>query len=394
MLTIHQQIAARPERAELMGLEGWKVPTTALREQVLSNNVGEMFVDRKTIAASADRWNMMPITLGHPTERGQPKSGRSEDVLNERAVGFLLNAEEVDGELKADAFFPDNMLNRHGVEEDVIGTVKGGQPVPVSTGFGGHFAEEEGTHDGTSFNVRARTVEPDHFAVLLDGEGACSTEDGCGLGVNHSGPCDTEDDMNDADAENVAETVANKIKSWFRDEVQPQEGAMNEEQIERLAEATGLSEEDLNEMDEGRLETMAENVLSEPDEETEEEEGQATNATPEDAPEWASNLIDKVESLSEDVDEVRESAEPALNEHEQRRNRIISEVAQNSEFSEDELEEWPIDRLKKLRSSTKAANWAARGGPKDKRTGDAGPGEVVQADHTPYWAENSDEEEG
>lgn len=133
---------------------------------------------------------------------------------------------------------------------------------------------------------------------------------------------------------------------------------MSEEQIAELSEATGLGEEALQDMEDDSLESLAENVLEEKP--SEGGDGQAENADETDTdepPEWAENIMDR-------LDKLEESAEPAINEMQQKRNRLVSEVAQNSSFEEEELQGRSVEELEKLRSLAKNETYTGRGGPK------------------------------
>ncbi|MFK5283364.1 hypothetical protein ACI3PL_27700, partial [Lacticaseibacillus paracasei] len=43
---------------------------------------------------------------------------------------------------------------------------------------------ESGTHKGKEYVAKATDYKPDHLAIILNGEGACSLKDGAGLLVN------------------------------------------------------------------------------------------------------------------------------------------------------------------------------------------------------------------
>lgn len=183
-VSFNAELTATPRRGELMGLSGWRIPAVAVQEQVLRNNVGRMLVRQQEIAESAERWLDMPVTVEHPTVRGQPVSGRTPEALNEHGVGRLVNAREEEGQLKVDVFLFDHRLEQLGVENEIVERVDSGEPIEVSTGFGGRFRRDQGEFQNEEYDVVAEWIDPDHFAILLDEQGACSVEDGCGLGIN------------------------------------------------------------------------------------------------------------------------------------------------------------------------------------------------------------------
>lgn len=181
---IQQSLTATPEETTFLGREAVRVSATAVQEQVLHNNVGAMYLPASEIESSVDAWNFTPVTLGHPKSRGQPISGREPNALNDYGVGVFANCTVEDGALKGDVYLWRDRLEEIEGGEAVLEAVNKQNPVEVSTGFSGDFYHEEAEFQGDSYEVVAQNIGPDHFAVLPGGEGACSVEDGCGLGVN------------------------------------------------------------------------------------------------------------------------------------------------------------------------------------------------------------------
>lgn len=189
------ELTATPKRDELMGQPGYRIPAVAVQEQVLPNNVGRMLVRQEEIAESAERWADMPVTLGHPRKRGQPISGRTQEAINRLGLGRLLDPRVENGQLKVDVFLFDHRLEDLGVESEIVDRVEAGEPIPVSTGFGGSFRRDTGEFQNERYDIVAEWIDPDHFAILLDREGACTTEDGCGLGINVRSTARTRADL-------------------------------------------------------------------------------------------------------------------------------------------------------------------------------------------------------
>lgn len=465
-LAIGQQRSAGPiRREELFGRQHWVVPAVAVQEQVLENNVGRMFLPADEIRASVNAWDFTPVTLGHPTSRGQPRSARDPDVVNSRVVGIVFNASFEDDALKVDVFIdPDQARNVAGGEK-LLAQLQRGEVGEVSTGFAFQAENKSGEFGGEEFDLIARNLQPDHFAVGVE-EGACGVEDGCGLGINVRSSARTptfsgtteegwnapglgdftdeswsnlsddekqsivettllgevEDtfsdsfvfpvvepsgelnrnalnavrsvarggrggadvpeaaadsafdkagqlleeefdvDVDNADAENVADTIWERLKAYLS-----REQTMDTEQIAELSEATGLDEDFITEMEPDAQEALAANVLEDGDDEPKPDDDTAQNARPgEDTPEWAENLVSEVESLREDVDEVREAAEPAVDEYREEHGNLVNRLANNQDcpFGEDDLEEKSLDELRKLDQMAKNRDYGARGGPR------------------------------
>lgn len=375
-------------REMLEGQEHLVVPATLVQSQTLENNLGKTFLPEEEITDGLARMaNNAPVILDHPQSRGQPISARQPGVINRQGAGRVFNARVEDGALKGDVFL--NLERRDEVDrlDEVVEQAERGEPVELSTGLPLRKIENESGSDqnGRHYDKVIRPGGFDHLAVFTDKRGACSVSDGCGLGVNHDGSCETEDsDMNDADAENVADTVFNRIKNWFESEVQPEEGTMSEEQIAELSEATGLSEEHLEDMETEALQSLAENVLDadEESEESEEEPETAENSEEADIPEAVQNKLDRLESEVEALSAERREEKEGL----------VSTLAENERcpFGEDELEDFELDRLKGLAQMAKVRNYGGRGGPRTSENSDGTPDFM---EPVPYYAENDEEED-
>src|SRR5690606_25344812 len=125
-------------------------------------------------------WNGRPATLGHPTHRGVPVSANTPD-LDARWPGRFWNATFEDGALKGEIWL-DVLKCRElgggalrGLEQ-----LEAGVPTEVSTAYWRDLEEVEGVYQGEPYYGIARNLRPDHLALLLDGIGACSWQDGCG----------------------------------------------------------------------------------------------------------------------------------------------------------------------------------------------------------------------
>lgn len=159
-------------------------PAVIVQEQVLQNNLGRVLLPFTLIQENVDAWNGIPVVVTHPTFGGKFISARSPGVLNSIGVGSLFNAQAVDGELKVEVFIDNGRI------EEVEGTAKSIQQVAngegseLSTGFGTTLRKEKGTFDGREFDAVMTAMVPDHLALLPNATGACSVDDGCGLGVN------------------------------------------------------------------------------------------------------------------------------------------------------------------------------------------------------------------
>ncbi len=188
-----QQVGTSREE-QLMGRPYRVFPAVLVREQILSNNLGKTFLPREEIEASVNAWNGIPVIIRHPLLKGRPVSARTPDILNERGMGFLFRARAENGELKADVYIDMERIATVPDAQTVINTVDAGNVAELSTGFNTSIEKVEGVFNGEQYDVVLHDIVPDHLALLPDEIGACSGEDGCGLGVNCGcgGACKTK----------------------------------------------------------------------------------------------------------------------------------------------------------------------------------------------------------
>lgn len=185
-------------------------PAVLVREKVLNNNLGRSFLPAAEIEESVAAWNNIPVVIRHPTLGGQPVTARSPEVLNARGTGYIFDAgwdddrRALTGEvwivMEAAASVPD--------ADQVVNRVTRGEPGELSTGFGVHIEATSGTWKGQEFDIILRDIEPDHLALLVEEVGACSVDDGCGLGVNCN--CAEEHSMDDPQPQDPAVLVTER----------------------------------------------------------------------------------------------------------------------------------------------------------------------------------------
>lgn len=347
-------------------------PAVLVREQILNNNLGRTFLPAEEIEASVDAWNGMPVVVRHPTKRGQPVSARTPDVLNARGVGQVFNARLEDGSLKADVFV--DLERARAVEDagDVVQNVERGRPGEVSTGFGTHVENAAGSFGGEEYEAVLRRIRPDHLALLPSEKGACSVEDGCGLGVNHDGTCNcgTDDEQQGRFARAVDRFVA------FMSRLGPapiQEDEMDREQVIANLRDAGcpLSEERLGEMEDEELTALQESYG---------DDGGTGEAEP--TAEDKEGVEALLQEMREEIAELRESTADAMNERNREKDELVSALTKNERcaFDEAELEEMGLNQLRKLAQTAQVRNYAGRAGPRDSRNS-----EPTHMPVHPYW---------
>src|SRR5687768_6963917 len=191
-LAVQQAGPARTEK--LTGRDFRVFPAVLVKETVLHNNLGRTYLPASAITQQwADTANGAPVVVDHPTNRGTGISARSPEVWNERHVGFLFNTRAENAQLKGDVYLDPARADSVAGLSDIFAKLEKNETVELSTGFPTAIEMLPGVFNGREYDVTLLPGGFDHLAVFADKRGACSVRDGCGLGINHEGPC--EDDV-------------------------------------------------------------------------------------------------------------------------------------------------------------------------------------------------------
>jgi len=191
-----------------MGEDYLVAPAVLVQGQVLRNNLGVTLLSPEDITDDwAQDWNGVPVVVAeHPTQRGVPVSARNPEILDSRGVGYVYRARvERNGtaQLKAEVWL--NVARAEEVPElkVIMERLRAGESVELSTGFATSIEESSGIFQGEQYDLVIHPLGADHLAIFADKVGACSTEDGCGLGVHRL--------QEDLDVPNVAEEERGKF---------------------------------------------------------------------------------------------------------------------------------------------------------------------------------------
>lgn len=169
-LTVHQ------EKAHLV------IPVVMMVEGVHNGNQGPIFHSMAELGKFPESWNGIPVVITHPKDEGQAVSANSPDIIDKMTVGRVYNT-VVDGKkLKAEVWLDEDKLNT--LSEKTLEDVNETKEVEVSLGMFTENEDEEGDYEGKHYIKIAHNHRPDHLAILPDQVGACSVEDGCGIGAN------------------------------------------------------------------------------------------------------------------------------------------------------------------------------------------------------------------
>ena len=181
MELIAVNLSAAPRRATLAGRSYLVAPVTLIVPGVLNGSQGPLYYPPEETQKNVQAWNGMPLVLRHPKTSDGYVSARTPEVLDGQSLGVLLNVRYAD-KLGGEAWFDEDRLKS--ADSSLYARVAAGQPVEMSTGLWTDNENTPGTYNGVSYVAVARNYRPDHLAVLPDGKGACSVQDGCGINVN------------------------------------------------------------------------------------------------------------------------------------------------------------------------------------------------------------------
>lgn len=197
------KVAVRTET--LNGKEYLVAPVVAIREGVLN---GEL-VPAEEIGKQFQAWNGVPVTINHPKLNGEYVSASSPEYLGEE-VGRFYNVQFDGNALKGDIWLDVEKINQLGGEALIaLERLQKGLPVEVSTGYWAESTNESGVFRGQDYTAVQSRIIPDHLALLPNGIGACSWEDGCGAPrVN-----DKESEVDSNTEKTMNEKLSNTFKS-------------------------------------------------------------------------------------------------------------------------------------------------------------------------------------
>jgi hypothetical protein len=171
----------------LKGTKYIVAPVSMIVEGVWPGSQGAVYYEGGDIARSVPAWNHKPITIGHPTlPDGTQVSGTSPEALEKHSVGLVLNTRfnKKTKKLQAEAWFEVDRLSKVDGGEIIHSALLANHKLEVSTGLFVDALIGNGSFNDKSYVAKATNYRPDHLAIILSGEGACSLKDGAGLLVN------------------------------------------------------------------------------------------------------------------------------------------------------------------------------------------------------------------
>lgn len=165
----------------LQGRECRVVPVVMMREGVHNGSAGPILHTASELGKIVDAWNGIPVTINHPQKEGVFVSANMPDIAQQN-VGQIFNAQMEGDKLKAEAWiFVDQIQS---ISPATFAQIEEGKPLDVSVGVFSEDITKDGEWNGETYNRVAQGYRPDHLALLPDGTGACSWNDGCGIRNN------------------------------------------------------------------------------------------------------------------------------------------------------------------------------------------------------------------
>ena len=183
-------LASSKVRTEtLKGKDYFVAPVSMILEGVWPGSSGPILYPEAEIAKSIPAWNHKPITVEHPKDaQGNLVSGALTESLEKFSLGIVLNAKynKRTKKLQAEAWFEKDRFAKVEGGAQIEAALLANQKLEVSTGLFVDALVGNGSYGSKEYVATASNFRPDHLAIILTGEGACSLKDGAGLLVNKS----------------------------------------------------------------------------------------------------------------------------------------------------------------------------------------------------------------
>ena len=156
-------------------------PVSMMAEGVHSGSAGPILHTSEGLESSAGEWEGIPTIPYHPHDGekfvGVKDLSSSIDDINGRVYNTYFDSE--DNALKGEVWLSVSHMEEKTPE--LYEALKEGEKINVSIGVASEEKEESGEWNGEAYNSITETYYPDHLAILLDSDGACSLNDGCGI---------------------------------------------------------------------------------------------------------------------------------------------------------------------------------------------------------------------
>jgi len=179
MLTVCTLMDTQATQRQYQGRDYLVSPAILIKEGVVMN--GEL-PDAEEVSHLPYAWAGRPLVMDHPKDAaGDLISANDPTVLDTVGLGWVFNPEWRDGALHVELWTDIAKAQvKGGSYASVLNKQRVGEPIEISSAYFRDRDFQAGESGGRPFFTRAFNMRPDHVAVIMDGQGACSWEDGCG----------------------------------------------------------------------------------------------------------------------------------------------------------------------------------------------------------------------
>jgi hypothetical protein len=324
----------------------WILPVVMLVEGVHNGSRGAVLHTKAELSDSVSRWNGQPIVVDHPKV-----SANDEGTIK---VGVIENARMEGEKLKADLAIDIEKLREH--SEETYNILSDGRALEVSTGYFSEFFELDSEWNNIRYTAIATHIQPDHLALLPHDVGACSIDDGCGIRnkenmtpkekkerqqrvnkeINYTTAINNNY-MNTNAACSVDALIKNKATK-FTDSDQEWLSKLSEDQLKKLEPVANAEQKTIpfQEGDESKQPEKVDNT------DTLREQMKQILNEESDPEKFADSWLPK---------EVAQQIKTGLSTYRNQKKQLIEGIANNSEFTKEELEPMEINYLSKLHQS-------------------------------------------
>lgn len=154
------------------------VPVVMMVEGVHNGSLGPMLYTEEELKNSASLWNGFPIVINHPVNsNGNYISAK--EIDSTKIVGTISNSHMEGNKLKAELHINFSTLEQ--LSSEIALNIKENRPIDVSVGISSSNETVNGTFNNLPYIGIVHDLQPDHLAILIGEEGACSWDDGCGI---------------------------------------------------------------------------------------------------------------------------------------------------------------------------------------------------------------------
>ena len=189
LVNISTLVANSEIRTEVVeGVEFTVLPSKTLPPNIVMNGI---LYDEKDVEASIGTLDMSPVTIGHPVVNG--KFAPASDPVSQAAYGMLgahnrVKGKTDDGRWVVEKLIPTEQLQNTERGKKLAEAIEHKRPIHTSTGVYLTKEPEIGVNAmGQEYTSRAKIDRFDHDAILLNGVGAATPEQGVGIFVNADG---------------------------------------------------------------------------------------------------------------------------------------------------------------------------------------------------------------